>query len=155
MGVGYVRALDCFVEIVMQVKLNLSVLKETKWHQLAVRFLCGGLATAAAGVIAKKFGPGIGGLFLAFPAIFPAGATLLEKHEKERKERLGMHGSIRARKAVAIDATGAAMGSIGLLGFAWLMYRFVENAHPYVVLLISTAAWMLISLALWFVRQRM
>jgi hypothetical protein len=155
MGGGYVRALDCFVEIVMQVKLNLSVLKETKWHQLAVRFLCGGFATAAAGVIAKKFGPGIGGLFLAFPAIFPAGATLLEKHEKERKERVGMHGSIRARKAVAIDATGAAMGSIGLLGFAWLIYRFVESGHPYIVLLISTAAWMVISLALWFVRKRM
>ena len=28
-------------------------------------------------------------LFLAFPAIFPASATLIEKHEKEKKEREG------------------------------------------------------------------
>ncbi len=52
----------------------------------AIRFLFGGLITVAAGIIAKRFGPGIGGLFLAFPAIFPASATLIEKHEKEKKE---------------------------------------------------------------------
>ena len=34
---------------------------------------------------AKRYGPGVAGLFLAFPAIFPAGATLIEKHEKEKK----------------------------------------------------------------------
>jgi hypothetical protein len=44
-------------------------------------------------------GPRVGGLFLAFPAIFPASATLVEKHEKQKKTatRLGRnnpwHGS--------------------------------------------------------------
>ena len=38
-------------------------------------FFFGGLITAVAGVIAQRFGPIIGGLFLAFPAIFPASAT--------------------------------------------------------------------------------
>ena len=46
----------------------------------------------ATGIIAKKFGPGMGGLFLAFPAIFPARATLVEKHEKEKKQQAGMEG---------------------------------------------------------------
>ena len=43
-------------------------------------------------MIARKFGPLMGGLFLAFPAIFPAGATLIKKHEKEKKDRAGCRG---------------------------------------------------------------
>lgn len=46
----------------------------------------GCLITVATGMIAKKYGPGIGGLFLAFPAILPASATLIEKHEKQKEE---------------------------------------------------------------------
>ena len=38
----------------------------------------------------QRWGPGIGGLFLAFPAIFPASATLVEKHEKQKKNRAGI-----------------------------------------------------------------
>ena len=138
----------------MRVKLDRRAFKETKWQQLALRFVFGGLATAATGVIAKKFGPGVGGLFLAFPAIFPAGATLIEKHEKARKQQAGMHGSIRARKAVAVDAAGAAIGSLGLLVFAWLVSRFVASGHAYVVVLLATATWMAVALLLWIVRKR-
>jgi len=72
------------------------------------------LITALAGIIAKKFGPGIGGLFLAFPAIFPASATLIEKHEKEKKESLGLKGAARGRNAASIDAAGSSLGSVGL-----------------------------------------
>ena len=88
----------------MRIRVDLSALRQTKWHDYAVRFLFGGLVTALAGIIAKKFGPGIGGLFLAFPAIFPASATLIEKHEKEKKESLGLNGSARGRSAASVDA---------------------------------------------------
>jgi Protein of unknown function (DUF3147) len=71
------------------VRLHFSALRQIGWHEYAVRFLFGGLITAAAGIIAKKFRPGVGGLFLAFPAIFPASATLIEKHEKQKKQRAG------------------------------------------------------------------
>ncbi|HTS08556.1 MAG TPA: DUF3147 family protein, partial [Candidatus Eisenbacteria bacterium] len=91
----------------MRVKIDTSGLKATNWHQLLLRFVFGGLVTAAAGLIAKIYGPAVGGLFLAFPAIFPASATLIEKHERERKQKTGLHGTVRARKAVAIDAAGA------------------------------------------------
>lgn len=70
----------------MRIKVDFSTLGQTKWRDYAVRFLLGGLITVVAGIIAKKFGPGIGGLFLAFPAIFPASATLIEKHEKEKRK---------------------------------------------------------------------
>jgi hypothetical protein len=91
----------------------------------------GCLITVATGMIAKKYGPGIGGLFLAFPAILPASATLIEKHEKQKKERLRMHGSTRARQAVAIDAAGAAIGSIGLLVFALVMARWLPKPQTW------------------------
>lgn len=97
----------------MQVHLDSSALKRTTWHEYTVRFVFGGLITAVAGVIAKKYGAGVGGLFLAFPAIFPASATLIEKHEREKKQEQGLDGTERGREAAAVDAAGSAMGSIG------------------------------------------
>lgn len=105
----------------MRIKVDFSTLRQTKWHDYAVRFLFGGLITALAGIIAKRFGPGIGGLFLAFPAIFPASATLIEKHEKEKKEALGLKGAARGRNAASIDAAGSSIGSIGLSVFAFML----------------------------------
>jgi len=86
----------------MQIRFDPSALRQTKWHEYAVRFLLGGLITAVAGVIAKKFGPSLGGLFLAFPAIFPASATLIEKHEKQKTEKEGLQGIQRAREATSV-----------------------------------------------------
>ena len=139
----------------MRIKIDPSALKRTRWHEFGVRFLSGGLITAAAGMIAKEFGPGVGGLFLAFPAIFPASATLIEKHEKQKKERAGVHGTIRGRKAAAVDAAGAAMGSIGLLAFALLVKRFLIGHSPWLVLIGATGVWLAVSLLLWQIRKRM
>ena len=86
----------------MRIKIDVSALGRTKWHDYAVRFIFGGLITAGAGIVAKEFGPGIGGLFLAFPAIFPASATLIEKHEKQKKEKDGLEGTTRGRKRPAL-----------------------------------------------------
>ena len=138
----------------MRIQLDISVLRETRWYQLAVRFLFGGLVTAATGIIARKYGPSIGGLFLAFPAIFPASATLIERHEKEKKEREGLHGAVRARKAVGVDAAGAAIGSIGLFVFALLIARFLSNSRPSLLIVASTLCWMLVSGIVWYVRKR-
>jgi Protein of unknown function (DUF3147) len=74
------------------IEINWSSLKDTKPHEYAVRFLFGGLATVVAGLIARRYGPCIGGLFLSFPAIFPASATLIESHEKNRKAAIGSDG---------------------------------------------------------------
>lgn len=137
----------------MQIQINTLAWRQTRWYQMLVRFCLGGLITAAAGLIAKKYGPGVGGLFLAFPAIFPAGATLVEKHERERKKKLGLHGSVRGRKAASVDAAGAAMGSLGLLLFALLISRLVIDYTPWVVMLGATLAWMAASVLLWHIRK--
>jgi hypothetical protein len=137
----------------MRIRVDLSALRQTKWHDYAVRFLFGGLVTALAGIIAKKFGPGIGGLFLAFPAIFPASATLIEKHEKEKKESLGLNGSARGRSAASVDAAGSSMGSIGLFVFALVVWQVVQRDRAWIVLAGATLLWLAVSVAVWQIRK--
>jgi Protein of unknown function (DUF3147) len=74
----------------MIVQFKPSALRQTRWYEYLIRFGLGGAMTAVAGLIAARFGPVIGGLFLAFPAIFPASVTLIEKHVRERKEKAGL-----------------------------------------------------------------
>ena len=138
----------------MKIQIDPDVLGETKWYEYAVRFLFGGLITAAAGIIAKKFGPEIGGLFLAFPAIFPASATLIEKHEKQEKERLGLNGTKRAVQAASVDAAGAAIGTVGLACFALVVWKVILNHTAWLVLSAASLLWMGLSFLLWQVRKR-
>ena len=90
----------------MMIKIDSSGLKQTNVYEYALRFIAGGAITFVAGLIARKWGPGIGGLLLAFPAVFPASATLIEKHERLRKQKKGLHGEERGIDAAAIDALG-------------------------------------------------
>jgi hypothetical protein len=138
----------------MIVKVDLSGLRETRWHEYAVRFAAGGATTVIAGLIARKWGPGVGGLFLAFPAIFPASATLVEKHERQRKHRKGLHGERRGEDVAAADALGAAIGSLGLIAFAVSCWRFFPHQQPGFVLVGATFLWLLISVSGWFIRKR-
>lgn len=137
----------------MQVKIDPSAIRQTSFHAYAIRFFFGGLITAVAGLIAREYGPAVGGLFLAFPAIFPASATLIEKHEKQKKENEGMAGEKRAREAVAVEATGSALGSIGLLVFALTVWKLLEIHRPWTVLTAATMIWLAVSVMLWKVRK--
>ena len=138
----------------MLVSLHPAALKQTRWYEYLIRFVFGGLVTAGAGLIAKEFGPTVGGLFLAFPAIFPASATLIESHEEQKKEELGLHGTIRGRDAVSVDAAGAVIGGIGLAAFALITSYWLPNHSTPLVLALATTAWFLLSVALWSIRKR-
>ena len=138
----------------MTVRVDPAGLKQTKWHEYLLRFVAGGVITVIAGVIARKWGPGVGGLFLAFPAIFPASATLIEKHERQRKQKKGLHGEERGTDAAAIDAVGAAMGSIGLMAFAGICWWLIPRYPAPLALGGATAAWLLVSFSTWTIRQR-
>ncbi len=138
----------------MKVGLKLSALKGTKFHEHALRFGLGGLVTVAAGLIAKHFGPVIGGLFLAFPAIFPSGISLIEKREKQKKQKIGHNGSRRGRDAAALDALGAALGSIGLLSFAAVIWLYLPNHNAYAAFALALSAWLIVSGSLWLVRKQ-
>ena len=138
----------------MVVKLQFEALRKTRWSEYATRFLIGGFITVMAGLIAEKFGPGIGGLFLAFPAIFPASASLIQKHERQRKDRAGMNGVDRGRVAVGIDAFGAALGCVGLVAFAITIWKMLPQFPLAFTLAVATFAWAIVSVLLWFLRKR-
>jgi hypothetical protein len=137
----------------MIARVKWSALKQSRWYEYVLRFVLGGLATAMAGAIAAFFGPEAGGLFLAFPAIFGASATLIEKHERERKQKLGLSGDRRGKEAAALDAAGAGLGSMGLAAFgAGVLY--LAPTLTFVSLALGSVAWLLVSVFLWQLRRR-
>ena len=138
----------------MKVHADFSALRRTKWYEYAIRFLFGGIVTAITGLIAKKFGPQVGGLFLAFPAIFPATATLLEKHEKQKKEQKGLNGTKRGRLAAGVDAAGAAMGAGGLLVFALIVWKLLPGRSGSMVLAAATPAWVVVAISIWAAQEK-
>src|SRR6516165_9847128 len=119
----------------MIVRFNLSALRQTHWNEYLVRFVLGGVMTVIAGLIAARFGPVVGGLFLAFPAIFPASATLVEKHVRERKEKKGLPGVRRGKEAAALDAAGAARGSFGLAAFGLVIWLIIGPSPAWALVL--------------------
>jgi len=133
------------------ISVSTSGIKRGKWWEYVLRFALGGVVTALAGVLAKKIGPGFGGLFLAFPAILAASSTLVEKHERERKERKGMHGFDRGRHAAGADAAGAAMGSVGLIAFAVFVWKLLPGHSSGLVIAGATLLWIIVCGVVWFV----
>jgi hypothetical protein len=138
----------------MLIKAAPSALNNSQWSEYAVRFALGGAATVFTGLISSWFGPSLGGLFLALPAIFCASATLVEKHERVRKSRLGLDGARRGQDAAALDAAGAALGSLGLLAFAGTFSLLVKNSVV-AAFIAALLAWSLVSLGAWWLWLRM
>jgi hypothetical protein len=132
--------------------INPSAWRNTAPHDYAARFLLGGLITVAAGLVGAIYGPAVGGLFLAFPAIFPASVTLVERHQRERKERARVPAGRRGRNAAALEASGAALGSLGLAGFGAVIWLAVPSlgwfAFP-----VATLTWCLLCFLLWLGRR--
>jgi Protein of unknown function (DUF3147) len=139
----------------MKVRADLSALRRTQWYEYAIRFVLGGVIAASTGMIAKKFGPEVGGLFLAFPAIFPATATLIESHEKQKKQRKGLNGTKRGRLAAGVDAAGAAMGAGGLLVFALIVWKLLPGRSGSMVLAAATTAWAVVAIFIWAAEEKL
>ena len=122
------------------IKADPSRLRKTSWREYVVRFAFGGLVTAFAGFLGTTFGPAVGGLFLAFPAILPASLTLVKKHEGE--------------EAAGDDAAGAVVGSIGLIAFGALVWVLATRLAAWGLLLLATIAWLVVSVIVWLLGQR-
>ena len=137
----------------MRIKIDPKSLRQIKWYECVIRFALGGAITVIAALLAKKFGPAVGGLFLAFPAIFPASATLVEKHEIEKKSQKGLHGEESGRDAAALDAAGAVMGSVGLALFALFVWLMLPDHSAWLTLSGAALLWFASSCFLWFVRE--
>jgi hypothetical protein len=138
----------------LRIAFDWSALRGVRWHQYLVRFALGGCVTVVAGLVAKEFGPVFGGLFLAFPAIFPAGATLIASRERKKKARAGMDGTLRGRRAAALDAAGSVLGAVGLGAFAALTWWQLPRHSAAGVLSSAAGCWLLLSVGLWWVRKK-
>jgi Protein of unknown function (DUF3147) len=133
--------------------VDFGALRESHWYQFVVRFVLGGGVTVCTGIVAQHWGPVIGGLFLSFPAIFPASATLLERQQSEKKLEAGIHCRRRGRKAAALDAAGAVLGGYGLAAFGCVAWLTLPALAPIWALSAAAVAWLVIAVSLWWVRR--
>jgi hypothetical protein len=78
---------------------------------------------------------------------------LIEKQQREKKRRVGLDGTSRGRVAAGIDAIGAAMGTLGLIAFALLVWRFLPSHSSPAILTIAGLAWLAISVLAWLIRK--
>jgi Protein of unknown function (DUF3147) len=133
----------------MKIQFQLSALKRTSLADYGVRFVFGGAITVLAGIIAKEYGPALGGLFLAFPAIFPATSTLIEANERQQKIDRGKSGRMRGRLVAALDARGGIWGSAGLMCFAAFVWTLLPRWNAAGNLLAALAVWTAASVIFW------
>ena len=136
----------------MIVHFKPSALRQTRWYEYLIRLVLGGAMTVVAGLIAARFGPVIGGLFLASTAIFPASATLIEKHVRERTQKAGLPGARRGKEAAALDAAGAALGSLGLAAFGLVIWLMILPSPAWALILAATS-WFAVAVLAWQVRR--
>jgi hypothetical protein len=139
----------------MRLKLRFDSLKQTKSTEYISRFVFGGLVTILAGFVADHFGPIIGGLFLAFPGIFPAGVSLVEKHKTQRETAEGKLGTRSARGQASVEAAGASVGTIGLMGFAMVLWKGLPTHNFLAMMLMAGATWIAMSWLFWWARERL
>ncbi len=129
-------------------------MRETKATEYAQRFVFGGLVTLAATLVADHWGAVIGGMFLAFPGIFPAGVTLAAKHKIQREAGEGKAGVISARGEASVEAAGASAGAFGLAAFAVVIWKQAASHSLPVLLACAALAWLAASWMAWMVRDK-
>lgn len=120
----------------MTPSLHLAAIKKARARDWVLRFLFGGAISAGTGLISHFWGPGVGGLFLAFPAILPATLTLARSRD--------------GRAAATADARGGSLGALGLIAFAGTATWLLACVHPALALSGALLAWMLASVVLWW-----
>jgi hypothetical protein len=125
----------------MGVSARLERLRQTRPRELLLRFVFGGVITVAASLIATRFGPVIGGLFLAFPAILPASLTLLAQHA-------------RNTPPAGADAYGSIFGSVGLLAFAAVIWGLAITVPAWLVLSLGMSVWVVTACGTWALVER-
>jgi hypothetical protein len=117
------------------IALHPGKLREVNWRELAIRFAFGAAVALVAGVVGMLVGAAAGGLWLAFPAILPAGLTLVEHKEHRRQAER--------------DVRGAILGAVGMVAFAVAVYIGVPLVGGLVAVLAALLVWVVVTLGLY------
>lgn len=139
----------------VRIGFDFGKLKKTKPTEYLTRFLFGVALTLIFSLTSKWAGPIIGGLFLAFPGIYPPGSSFVEKKEEERKQEAGLHGTHRARSLAAAHAVGASAGTFGLMAFSVIVWLGLPRYGLALTLTAATLSWLLVSVAAWALREQL
>jgi hypothetical protein len=139
----------------MRIGIEFAKLREGTPTEYLTRFVFGGVIAVLATLIAKHYGPIIGGLFLAFPGIFAPGLSMTEEHAVERKAKGGADGKLFARAEASVEAAGASAGALGLAAFAIILWKGLPTHSLEIALPLAGAAWLFVSLLLWWLRERL
>ncbi|HWD64004.1 MAG TPA: DUF3147 family protein [Solirubrobacteraceae bacterium] len=102
---------------------------------LLLRFAAGAATSVVSGILALLFGPRIGGIPLAFPAVLVASLTLIEEQEDSEEAREDSRGAM---------AGAAAMAVFGVVG--GVLFEVLPGG---VVLVLAAAAWLLVAVGLY------
>jgi uncharacterized membrane protein (GlpM family) len=123
------------------IRLSPADLKQPKTKDWLIRFAFGAGVSGIAAIVAKLFGPQIGGLLLAFPAILLASLTLVAKDD----------GPKQARN----DARGACLGALGLIAFALVGAMMMHRWPSWAALMAATAAWAVVAFGGYVIVRRL
>lgn len=107
--------------------LDASKIKDITAEELGLRFLAGALVSILSGALTLAFGPRVGGVLLAAPAIMAATLTLIAREED----------AIDARE----DARGAIVGACALTLFAAVAAMTLGHLAGGLALLAATIVW--------------
>jgi hypothetical protein len=122
----------------MKPVFDLTGIRSVRPWEYAARFAFGGAVSVATTLVARAYGPLVGGLFLAFPSILPASVTLVKQHD--------------GRAKALDDARGARIGGCGMIAFALVVWVATGRLTPFLVTASGLVAWTLVSIGLWTVR---
>jgi hypothetical protein len=117
------------------IEISVKGYRQTKGREWFIRFLFGGSVSLMAGLVGQHWGPAVGGLFLAFPSILPATITLVKDHD--------------GRQSAADCASGAALGSFGLMTFALIVMLTATSWGPFGSLAAALCGWGATAILLW------
>ncbi len=123
-----------------EIRADPGRLRKASLRDYAIRFAFGGLISAIAGYLGTAYGPTVGGLFLAFPAILPASLTLVKRDDGE--------------EAAGEEALGAVAGAVGLIAFAAVVWGLAMRVPAWAVLLCAAVGWLAVSVAAWLLVRR-
>jgi hypothetical protein len=133
----------------MIIHIDLDGLRRTRWYEYIVRFGFRWVDHRGGGLDHPSLGACHRWPFPCFSGDLSSRATLVEKHETQKKKRAGLQGVIRGREAAALDAAGAALGCIGLAGFALVVWQLLVPYGPWMVLAGASLLWLGVSGICW------
>jgi hypothetical protein len=118
-----------------RIRFEPGALRQMDKRQALIRFAAGAGASLVAALVSQFAGSRPGGPLLALPAILIASLTLIADDD-------GLRAAID-------DSRGAVLGGLGLVAFAVIAWRLLDQVPTWLVLLLATVGWVAVSLLLY------